>query len=369
MDDSVRPGQAIVRGPRRGGATGAVRPSPVRRTFDNDFDDDDDDDDRGRSVRSRGRGRGAGMRGGRGGRGGRGRGRGRGDDMGPRRRQNTGSDDSESHPAGEDMEEGDLERVTSTDFLSDHFGYQFHDDNELENYAKLMDTAEEIRNSIEAVKTHAKEASRKNDDDLRLYASNLDSSVDDAIATALVRLENTRDQVMPPHVPQAQDLSQEYHGALGLVPTGSKGLGNVVEDGLRWLTGREANAWIHPRTLAKRIIDGELVKLTSNNEKKEVLRSLRELVLPRNQRGAVQSVTFEPLDRDARRELVATVVRGQYIDSNDQALTNDVLKNAARLTNGFYPAKAKATLLETIGSFLPQERPADGAKQKRELKK
>lgn len=236
----------------------------------------------------------------------------------------------------------------------------FETEPEVESYITLMELVEGAEARYTEADDLATKAEKENDREMSREADRATQRVDDDVRTGLAQLEATQNMVRPRHQPQEVSSSQ-FARDIGSVPVGSGGMGHVVEDGLRLLAKREGHEWEHPRAMAERLVAGEFVKFRNLPEKRDVLKAAGELGLE-GSGGA--KVLFAPLDQGARTAVVERLVKGWSGDSADTALKGDVLRNIARLTNGnpTIPGDAKATLLRTVQSLLPAERPVQASR-------
>jgi len=284
------------------------------------------------------------------GRGGRGRGGatrgGRGGNATQRRRKNAAETTGEDEDGENDEDPMDQ---APEHLLEEHEA--FETEPELESYVALMELVEGAESRYTEAEDLAAKGQKTNDKEASREADRIEQRVDDDIRAGLAQLEATQNMVRPRYEPQEIPISQ-FSNEIGLLPVGSGGMGHVVEDGLRLLAKRTGHEWENPRALAERLIAGDFVKFRNMPEKRDVLRMAGELGL--EGRGG-EKVLFAPLDEGARKAVVERLVRGRNGDAADSAITNDVLKNIARLTNGnpTITGDGKAALLRTVQNLLP----------------
>jgi len=305
--------------------------------------------------RGRGRGRG-GLRG-------RGRGRGRGREGGEgglqrRRRENDGlkNDEEDEHLNSANLEE-EFEALTGREIFEDH-PEDFENDRDLENYAELYDIVQTSDEGTEEAEEFLMQAGQTGNQDMTVRAEDENDASSEMINKGLQKLVEAQNWTTPSHEPKDLNVIKRSRGQVGSVPTGQGGMGSVVEDGLRMLGERECHEWQDTKQLAQRLVDGEFVKFLNKRERNDVTRLAEDIGYSSNTAPGNVHVGFAPLASDARRTLLERLVRGRYLESKDQGLRNETLRNIARVAGGnaSYRPAARTTLLQTIQDMMPAER-------------
>lgn len=246
-----------------------------------------------------------------------------------------------------------LLNVSPDIFLEEYAGDDFHNEKERENYEYLIKLMAAVNVRTEEAEKMAAQGQNRGDEAKIVEAEAIQKEVDEMVRHGLRHLDKTRDEVLAPHVPQDHSLDH-YATEVGDVPVGKDGMGTVVEDGVQWLTGREGQKWVPPRTLAQRLANGQLVKFNSRWEKGEANEAW--VHIDRQRHTGKDAVKFMPLEQESRQDLVKDLVGGSYKDPEDADLSSDLEKNVARMISGHYPPQAKATVLETLRGLTPAGR-------------
>lgn len=314
---------------------------------------------------SRGRGAGRGV----GARGGRGAARGRGDRTrdGPQRRKpGLGMDDEEDDEETDDWEEytGMYQLLTSDDNID-----AFASLNEAQSYARLQDFVNEYDEAVhltEAVTEDALQAKQDPREEIIAAHNHALESWDGDVSEALQHLVNTDEKAYPRHEPSDFAVDAAL-GELGSVPVGQAGMGNIIEDGLRYVSNRELNDYQRARELADKLVAGEFVKFRNLPEKREVVRLAEGVAYSADTPEGQAHCGFESPSEEAKQLLVKRFVQGKYRDPQDASIKSEVLRNAARIAGGnaSYHASSKQALLKTIRDLLPAERTGQAAQRAR----
>lgn len=213
-----------------------------------------------------------------------------------------------------------------------------------------MEYIEEINTKQDRAAEVAAMGRKKADERVMAEAEGLDRQVDEVVREALARTERTRDEILVPYEPAEVLLGK---GEVGYAPVGAAGLGSVVEDGVQLLGGRDGERWRDPKLLAERLGRGEFVQFRSELEKKEVGLRLSDLVGKAEEGNEIKGAVFEPLSEGARKEMVERLVGGQYEDVRDRELGSEVERKVASMVNGYYPSRAKETMLKNLREMMP----------------
>lgn len=189
--------------------------------------------------------------------------------------------------------------------------------------------------------------------------------LDDGIKTALQTMLTLKDQAFVPFKPDGVNVKEFYKSQTGAAGAGDGGVGNVMEDSLRYLGGREGHKWQHPRDIASRLAQGELVKFKSHTERKQVLAALQN-VAQEPGKSEWRKVKFQPLTPEARRSLAQRAMFGQsagigrqqepLLEAGQLKGPQDVMNSARRVATGQFRGPQMQAFLQTIGELLPQDR-------------
>lgn len=274
----------------------------------------------------------------------------------------------------EDPEEEEVDERSNYALLTDDSTIdRFTTLGEARAYAKIQDFVEDYIERAETVDEMEADAKEKNklDDKYAAALEGVRKEMDADVKEALEFAAATDEAALPRHEPTEVDV-EGRKGEVGGATVGSAGMSNAVEEGLRYIakrTGILGTHYIAEKELARRLVAGEFVKFRHLPEKREVLRIAENMgYKPETPKGE-KHVGFEPLNEEAKTLMVRRLVQGQYQDPQDATLPNNLLKSVARIAgaNASYTSDHKATLLKTIRSLLPSERPAGqrGAQRRR----
>lgn len=250
--------------------------------------------------------------------------------------------------------------------LEEHYANQFtNSPHDIAGHADVIEATDLARMDVNNALDVLKEAQASEDRVAIVDAEKKVAKAEEGITYALQLLAETKDKVYPVHEPGDIDMRKYFKDAIGNVANGGGGVGNTVEDSLRYLGGREGHEWRDPAVLARKVVRGEFVKFVSNREREEVEIKLKQLEVSRSTKkggqGGELGVRFAPMDMQTRNVVASRLVAGRGTDLADKDLESPVERQAARLVNGMWPAQAKGTMLQTIRDHLPGA-PSRGAR-------
>lgn len=239
--------------------------------------------------------------------------------------------------------------------------------NEAQSYARLQDFVNEYDEAVtlaEAVTDDALQTRKETPEDIAARHEDALESWDADVSEALQHLVDTDEKAYPRHEPGTFAVDAAI-GELGSAPVGQAGMGNIIEDGLRYVSDRELNEWRDAKELARKLVAGDFVKFRNLPEKTEVLHLAESVGYKADKAEGQEHCGFEPPSQEAKELLVQRFVQGKYRDPQDAKLNSEVLRNAARIAGGnaSYPAAGKSALLNTIRGLLPAERGGQTAGQ------
>lgn len=258
------------------------------------------------------------------------------------------------------MEQLDAQELKDEE-VRDYYAEVYEDDETGEMVAPKLATMDHMRNAVHGVEVPMYELGEMNDEDVHdafeAEQEMEDKSTDVSIRDAMNHLIETDERSTPRHSPAHSGQRIANKGSIGDIAVGSQSTVNVLEDDLRYLAKRAGAEWQHPRELALKLIQGELVKFRDLPEKREVLKLAEEMGYTPGQEAGTVNIGFAEVDGDARKALVKRLVAGQYKDANDAKVTGKYAQGVARLLGGnaTYRAEGKQQLLKTIMELMPEE--------------
>lgn len=254
--------------------------------------------------------------------------------------------------------------VASPEDVLEQFDEHFRTDSEFDDYERLMKVVEDAYEvKVAATEVQAR-AETQNDAAGMAKAKEMFQDCDAAVSKAMRDLMAAIDDVNPIHEPTELDVERLSAGRTGRVPVGKGSMGLVAEDAMRYIADRREMKFADPKMLAKRLLDGQLVKFTNVYEKMIVTRIAQSMDASSGKKRSEQ-VDFSPLAPAAQGDMVKSIIGGRYEDPSDAKLEGDVAKNIARIlgNNATYPRSAKHTVQQTIQALLPANKPQTSQKR------